>query len=156
VRWFRNNVDSTLTDFFALRRRGCAGARLERIRRVEEALRDCVECLAEDVLTTPELTLLAAEQQLRPLGAAARVAAPDALLEVLPAFLRQEQWRSADLDERRAQVLTAAALTRHLVATLTGDLGCALIEIEAAIAEAAGDIRSAKGRSVGENPRRRA
>lgn len=143
MRWFRSNVDSTLTQFFAVRRRGCAGQRLERLARVEHALRDCVERTAEQVLTEPELALLAAEQQFRPDGAAARVAEPDALLFVLPIFLREERWCPADLDERRAQLLAAGALTRHLVATL-GDVevDCAVRTIAAALDEAAARIRA--------------
>jgi hypothetical protein len=146
VRWFRNNVDSTLTEFFEVRRRGCAGPRLERLARVERALRDCVEASADGVLTDQELTLLDAERQFRPDGAAARVAEPDALLFVLPIFLTEERWCPADVAERRAQLLTAGALTRHLVATLTNaEVDCAVTAISAALEQAAARMRSDPG-----------
>ncbi|MDQ1530731.1 MAG: hypothetical protein QOE37_836 [Microbacteriaceae bacterium] len=145
MRWFRSNVDSTLTEFFTARRRGCAGQRLERVGRVELALRDCVEATAARVLTDEEQWLLAAEQQFRPDGAAGRVAEPEALLFVLPIFLTEPQWCPADVEERRAQLLASAALTRHLVTTLNGaEVDCAVHAIGAALDAAAAQIRAAE------------
>jgi hypothetical protein len=63
------------------------------------------EDLAGEVLGEAERTLLAAERQFRPTGAAARVSEPAELLRFLPLVLLDERWRPADADERRVQVL---------------------------------------------------
>jgi hypothetical protein len=98
------------------------------------------------VLTDQELSLLDAERQFRPDGAAARVAEPDALLFVLPVFLSEERWCPTDVDERRAQLLTAGALTRHLAATLNhAEVDCAVTAIAAALEQAAARMRSDPG-----------
>ncbi len=118
MQWFRDDVDSTLTAFFATRRRGCAGRRLASVDRAEQLLRDCFEAVADAVLPH-------ADPRARRGGApvrrgrcrgqrrAARGAARGAAL-----YVADERWRAAAADERRAQVLAASALLRHLVAVL--------------------------------------
>ncbi|HEY8319672.1 MAG TPA: hypothetical protein VIG76_12665 [Amnibacterium sp.] len=118
MQWFRDDVDSTLTAFFATRRRGCAGRRLAAVDRAEQLLRDCVEAVADAVLPPEARVLVEAERQFGADGAAARIASPETLLAVLPSYVADERWRPAHADERRAQVLAASALLRHLVAVL--------------------------------------
>ena len=118
MQWFRDDVDSTLPAFFATRRRGCAGRRLTSVDRAEQLLRDCVEAVADAVLPPADRVLVEAERQFVPDGAAARVASPEVLLAVLPHYVSDERWRAGAADERRAQVLAASALLRHLVAVL--------------------------------------
>ncbi|MGN6744171.1 MAG: hypothetical protein ACTHJL_12880 [Amnibacterium sp.] len=146
MRWFRDNIDGTLTAFFAARRRGCAGRRLVCMQLAERTLRDCVEAVADAVLPPSERTLLAAEREFRREGAAARVAQPAVLLTVLPHYLADERWRPDAADERRAQVLAAGALVRHLVAVLPpGEHASALRLASGAIESAALRIRSDVG-----------
>jgi hypothetical protein len=143
VRWFRNDIETTLTEFFTARRRGCAGRRLASVRLVEQLLRDCVEAVADDLLTPDERTLLAAEREFHPEGAAARIAGPALLIAVLPRFLADERWRPAQPDERRAQVLAAGALVRHLVGVVPpGEHAAGFRAAAAAIDDAALRIRS--------------
>ncbi|MDH2444585.1 hypothetical protein QDR37_11575 [Amnibacterium sp. CER49] len=133
MRWFRRNVDQVLTEFFAVRRRGCAGPRLERVERVETVLRDCVEQAAEAVLDDGELALLDAERQFRPTGAAARVLAPAVLLEFLPLVLDDPRWRPEDPGELRVHVLTVGALVRHLLAEVQDPEPCVVHTVGAAL-----------------------
>ncbi|WP_297343579.1 hypothetical protein [Amnibacterium sp.] len=143
MRWFRNDIDTTLTEFFATRRRGCAGRRLASVRVVEQLLRDCVETVADEVLAPDERTVLAAEREFRPEGAAARVAQPGLLIAVLPRYLSDDRWRPSQPEERRAQVLAAGALVRHLVGVLPpGQHAAGFRAAAAAIDDAALRIRS--------------
>jgi hypothetical protein len=146
MQWFRDDVDSTLTAFFATRRRGCAGRRLACVNRAEQLLRDCVEAVADEVLPPAERVLVAAERQFLLQGAAARVAQPEVLLAVLPYSVTDERWRPGEADERRAQVLAASALLRHLVAVLppadrTTTIRAAASAIEAAALRIRADAR---------------
>jgi hypothetical protein len=146
MRWFRDNIDGTLTTFFTARRRGCAGRRLAAVELAERLLRDCVEAVADELLPPAERTLLAAEREFRQDGAAARVAQPAVLLTVLPHYLADERWRPREADERRAQVLAAGALVRHLVEVLppgehAGAIRGASAAIEAAALRIRGDAR---------------
>ena len=67
-------ADTILTGFFAERRADTTGRRLERVERVERALRRCLETDGEYVLTDFESDLLWAERQFEPTGAVGRVA----------------------------------------------------------------------------------
>jgi hypothetical protein len=60
------------------------------------------------ILTPYERTILHAERQFHPVGAAARIAAPKAILNVLPVFL--ETWHGADVEERRVQLTVGERL----------------------------------------------
>jgi hypothetical protein len=143
VRWFRDDIETTLTEFFAGRRRGCAGRRLASVRLVEQLLRDCVEAVADELLAPDERILLAAEREFLPDGAAARVGRPALLIDVLPRYLTDDRWRPAQPEERRAQVLAASALVRHLVEVLPpGEHAAGIRAASAAIEEAALRIRS--------------
>jgi hypothetical protein len=143
VRWFRDDIETTLTEFFATRRRGCAGRRLASVQIVEQLLRDCVEAVADEVLPPDERTLIAAEREFRPEGAAARVAQPGLLIAALPHYLTDDRWRPAEAQERRAQVLAAGALLRHLVGVLPpGEHAAAFRAAAAAVEDAALRIRS--------------
>jgi hypothetical protein len=143
VRWFRDDIETTLTDFFATRRRGCAGRRLASVRLVEQLLRDCVEVVADELLPPDDRTLLAFERQLSPDGAAARIAQPAVLIDVLPRYLADDRWRPQHPEERRAQVLVASALVRHLVGILPpGEHAAGFRAAAAAIDHAALRIRS--------------
>jgi hypothetical protein len=143
MRWFRDDIDGVLTGFFAARRRGCAGRRLVCMGIAEQLLRDCVEAVADDVLPPAERTLLAAERQFDGDGAAARVAQPETLLAVLPRYVGDARWCPGRIDERRAQVLAAGALLRHLVTVLPAGAHTAAIRTAAtAVEEAALGIRT--------------
>ena len=108
----------SLDDFFADRRRGATGHRLQGIDRAERVLRTAVERTAELVLTDDEQILVHAERQFGVDGAVARVMPASGLLLVLEAYLAHLEVRPSRGASRRIELDTCAALTRHLAREL--------------------------------------
>jgi hypothetical protein len=108
----------SLDDFFADRRRGASSHRLAGIERAERALRTAVERTAELVLTDDEQVLVHAERQFGVEGAVARVMPASGLLLVLEAYLAHLELRPSRGANRRNELDTCAALTRHLAREL--------------------------------------
>lgn len=128
-------ADVVLRGYFARERAAAGGRRLERLCAAEADLRACLEVLAPVALTGPELALLALERQFEAEGAAARVAAADAVLIVLPTYLEDPRWRGADLEDRRLRITLAEPLAWSIarLPQLRGtSLGCPVWTIEAA------------------------
>lgn len=89
-------------------------------------------------LTTPELVLVAAERQLDPAGAAARVTGADALVAGMPGFV-DEAWLMPDVPSARAQLFLVQRLVEWLVGAGHVDrteMACFLLEVEAAVRRA--------------------
>lgn len=107
-------ADPFLADFFADRRRGASGVRLDRIDRVEADLRLAIELLEPDELSADDLALVAAERQFEPVAAVARVLPLSALLAVLQRYLTDPLYRPRPVDEARDRLDTCAALIRRL------------------------------------------
>jgi hypothetical protein len=108
----------SLDDFFADRRRGATGHRLAGIDHAERVLRTAVERTAELVLTDDEQVLVHAERQFGAEGAVARVMPASGLLLVLEAYLAHLEIRPSRGANRRIELDTCAALTRHLAREL--------------------------------------
>ena len=100
--------------FFEAERRGVAGRPLERIGAAEEDLYTCLEEHASLVLTEPEVALRALERQFEAHHAAARVAAADAALLLLPLYLEESQWRGLDYEDRRLRITLAEPLAYEI------------------------------------------
>jgi hypothetical protein len=107
-------ADPFLADFFADRRRGAFGVRLDRIARVEADLRLAIELLEPDDLDAELLALVDAEQQFDPVAAVARVLPVTALPLVLHRYLTDPLYRPRAVDEARDRLETCAALIRRL------------------------------------------
>ncbi|GAA2753690.1 hypothetical protein [Amnibacterium kyonggiense] len=107
-------ADPFLADFFADRRRGAFGVRLDRIDRAESDLRLAVELTGPEVLDPDDRVLLHAERQLEPVAAVARVLPLTALPAVLQRFLTEPLYRPRPVDEARDRLDTVAALVRAL------------------------------------------
>ncbi|MGT2427195.1 hypothetical protein [Amnibacterium kyonggiense] len=110
-------ADPFLADFFADRRRGAAGVRLDRIARDESDLRLALELTGPDVLDVDGLVLLDAERQLEPVAAVARVLPVTDLPAVLHRFLTDPLYRPRPVDEARDRLDTIGALVRALART---------------------------------------
>ncbi len=107
-------ADLFLADFFADRRRGASGVRLDRIARVEADLRLAVELLEPDELHPDVLVLVAAERQFAPVAAVARVLPVTGLPTALHRYLTDPLYRPRAVDEARDRLDTCAALVRRL------------------------------------------
>lgn len=110
-------ADPFLADFFADRRRGAFGVRLERIDRAESDLRLAVELTGAEALDADGLVLLDAERQLEPIAAVARVLPVTALPAVVHRFLTDPIYRPRPVDEARDRLDVIAALIRTLART---------------------------------------
>lgn len=107
-------ADRFLVGFFADRRRGAHGARLDRIDRVEADLRLAIELTGEEALGADDLMLLAAERQLAPIAPVARVLPLTGLPAVLHHYLTDPLYVPRPVDEARARLDTCAALVRRM------------------------------------------
>jgi hypothetical protein len=117
--------DEVIGRFFAERRRGVAGRRLDRVRSAEADLRACLEAHAPQLLPPPDAALLALERQFDARGAAARVAGAGAVLLLLPIYLEEPRWFGADVEDRKERIRLAEPLA-HDVARLPGLRGKAI------------------------------
>jgi hypothetical protein len=139
----RPNVDEIITWYCTERRQGLVGARLRHNQIVEVHLRASFEASAPRVLTTPELVLLAAEQQFQPFRAAARIADPEALLFGLLAFLEPEELLP-DATDRREQVAVVTGIAHWMVDQHwvdAADASCVLIDIDIAATRVRRELR---------------
>jgi hypothetical protein len=107
-------ADPFLADFFADRRRGAFGVRLDRISRVEADLRLAIELLGPDELSADVLALVHAERQFEPVAAVARVLPITGLPAALHSYLTDPIYRPRPIDEARDRLETCAALVRRL------------------------------------------
>lgn len=107
-------ADPFLVDFFADRRRGASGVRLDRIGRVESDLRLAAELAGEEVLDADGRFLLAAERQLEPIAAVVRVLPLTGLPEVVHRYLTDPIYRPRPVDEARDRLDTCSALVRRM------------------------------------------
>jgi hypothetical protein len=130
-------ADRLLTDFFALHSADKRGASLARVRRVEAALRACLESEGSRILVAHDLEMLEAERQFSRTGAVARIAHGDDLIFVLSVFV-EPRYLLVDVDDRRAQL----SATKHLVEYLltrcrlgARELSCPLLDIDYRLAE---------------------
>ena len=141
-------ADAAISGFFLLEQARASGARLQRLARAIDDLRQCFESVADQVLTTPELATRDLERQFRAEGAAARVADADALLHVLPMWLEDSRWHGKDLEDRRLRVHLTLPLARFVTRLPTFDGpaggGCAVWSVEWAVGRARREISGAR------------
>jgi hypothetical protein len=104
------NAHETLAAYFGPIRERARGRRAMRLEEAERDIRACIEVSATQILTAEELSLLAAERQFSPAGAAARLAAPIVILKALPFFVSDPAWFGSDLDDRRFRLGLAEGL----------------------------------------------
>ena len=137
-------ADEVIAAFFAEVHRGAEGRRVRRLHRAEADLRACLESLAPTLLTGPEQALLALERQFEAEGAAARVAAADALLTLLPVYLEDFHWQGEDLLDRTLRITLAeplASAVLRLPALRGAPLGRAVGRVEATVRHATWMVR---------------
>lgn len=140
-----NRADEVLRHFFRAQQSGVAGRRVDRLRRAEADLRACLEDRASLLLTEQELALLALERQFDPEGAAARVAAAETVLLMLPLFLEEPRWHGADVEDRRLRIRLAEPLAHELVLasdSRRAELSRAVWIVEATVQHAAWMLRT--------------
>ena len=127
-------IDEILRPFFDRRLEGTTGIKRQRIERVEQLLRTCLEAEGEQILVERDRTILAAERAFQAEGAFARTMRADDLAYVLPIFL-EPPWLQPDRLLQRVQLHLADALTGHLVygRLVTWDDSCILWEIRGGI-----------------------
>lgn len=92
----------------------------------------------ESFLTDPELVLVAAERELDPAGAVARVTDAEALVAGLPGFV-DDAWLMPSVPRARAQLFLVVRLVEWLVAAghvSRDEMACFLLEVEAAVLRA--------------------
>ena len=140
--------DEVIGRFFDEQRLATTGRRRERLDRAEADLRTCLEAHAQQLLTAPELALLALERQFDATGAVARVAAADAVLLLLPIYLEDHHWFGEDLEDRRLRILLAEPLA-YSIARLPEirerKVGSAVWTVEAAKEHAVWMLRQERG-----------
>ncbi|HEY4269396.1 MAG TPA: hypothetical protein VGM94_14530 [Galbitalea sp.] len=145
----QETVDAAISAFFLLEHARASGARQRRLERASDDLRECLEAVAERILTTRELAVLDLELQFQPFGAAARIADADALLFALCSWLEDSRWHGNDFEDRRLRVHLALPLARFVtrLPRFDGpvDGGCAMWDVEAAVRQARREIRVARG-----------
>ena len=122
---------------------GTTGRRHERLQRAEQDLRRCLEVNADRLFTDLERDLLVLEEQLDPVGAAARVASAEVVLLVLPIFLDEARWHGTDPEDRRLRIRLAADLTKAAVRLpeLQGEISCLVLDVEFAVRRARSALR---------------
>lgn len=111
---WRARTPTNCSAFFSQQGERLRGPGAERLRDAERLFQRCLEGSIEHLLSPADRTILRAEREFAPRGAGARLAAPSAILQVLPTFL--ETWGGAELEERRVQ-LTVAERLLELVST---------------------------------------
>lgn len=134
----RPTITRILREFFDSQLAGTTGLRRSRIEAVELRLRECVEAEGDRILVSSDLAILAAERQLEPTGAVARLMHADDLVFVLSLYLG-EPWLEHDPVDLRLQIRLVERLTARLLANglVSGDeLACPLYEIEGALGRA--------------------
>ncbi len=141
-------VDAAIRDFFLLETARVSGARLRRLERAIDDLRECFEAVSDRILITSELETRDLERQFRPEGAAARVADAFALLYALPTWLEESRWHGVDLEDRRLRVQLTLPLARYVMRLPTFDGAgggmCVVWDVEYAVRHARSQIRAAR------------
>ncbi|MET0590009.1 MAG: hypothetical protein ABWZ77_02430 [Naasia sp.] len=140
VMQIRPMADGTLIAFFMNAEMGLMGKRLSRVEAAHADLLACFTAHLPDVL--PE-SADRREADDRP-EAAARVAPPEVILQVLPFFLDEQQWHGADLQDRRVRY----SLSWGLAQWVARDLGLQGSEsyeaVRAAVSRSARNVRRVK------------
>jgi hypothetical protein len=141
---FGPSIDEILIAFFSREQAGTSGIRSERLQRVEQVLRDCLETDCDAVLDGGGASLLAAERVLEPRGAFARSMRADDLAFALVVLL-EDRWLPTDPMDRRLQVRIALRIVDFLIERRLideRDLACPLIELKVQASRVRAALRS--------------
>jgi hypothetical protein len=128
-------IDDILHPFFDAKLAARLGITRQRIARVEQLLRECLESEGERVLIDRDRVVLATEREFASEGAFARTMHADDLVYVISIFL-ELPWLQSDPQLQRAQLAVAEWLTARLVNGRLmdhSDLACPLLDIRASI-----------------------